>query len=186
MERKYDPLSVEELGRNAARAITNWPAVALPPDKPFEGSGVYAVYYAGVFPAYVKVTGEVPIYVGQAVLTKTKPRPLFERLREHARSIDDARNLDLADFRCRWLVLDTVWINLTEQLLISEHRPLWNWVVAGFGNHNQGRTRNTQERSWWDTLHPGRKWALNQRTNVASVGDITAAIHDHLRGQHSM
>lgn len=178
-ERKYDPLSVEELGRNAARAITKWAPVALPPDR-FKGEGVYALYYRGAFPAYAGM-GDEPIYVGQAVYAAKKPRPLHQRLGEHMRSIRDALNLDLADFQCRWLVLDPIWINLSERLLISEHQPVWNVVVAGFGNHNQGGTRRNQERSWWDTLHPGRRWASEQKPNNTSEAEIEQAVAVHIR-----
>ena len=177
--RAYNPLSVDELGRNAARAVTNWTPVELAPDDPFSGIGVYTIYYAGPFPAYTGMATDEPIYVGQAVLTKTAPRPLHKRLMEHAKSIRDAENLDLADFRCRWLVLETVWINLTEQVLIAEHKPIWNQVVAGFGNHDQGRTRSTQERSWWDTLHPGRKWAAAQKPNKSGETTILREIAAH-------
>ena len=44
---------------------------------------------------------------------------LCKRLKEHADSIRSARNLDLKDFRCRWLVVDEVFIPLAESLLIS-------------------------------------------------------------------
>ena len=139
--RSYNPLSVNELGRNAARAITKWPAVELPPDELIEGAGVYAVYYCGTFASYEHMGEDEPIYVGQAVQTKTTPRPLRQRLSEHAKSIEDAGNLDLQDFRCRWVVLDPVWIGMTEHILIDEYRPIWNEIVAGFGNHDQGSTR---------------------------------------------
>ena len=177
--REYNPLSVEELGRNAARAVMDYPPVELPPDNLFNGSGVYTLHYAGNFPAYIGMGDEKTIYVGQAVLTKTKPRPLHQRLSEHAKSIERSENLDLRDFRCRWLVLDPVWIGMTEQVLISEYRPLWNIVVAGFGNHHQGTTRYTQQRSRWDTLHPGRSWAANQRDNKDSTAAILEDVAAH-------
>ena len=53
-----------------------------------------------------------PIYVGKAVPAGArkggfglglKPgRDLYKRLREHAESVEQAENLDLADFRCRF------------------------------------------------------------------------------------
>ena len=37
---------------------------------------------------------------------------------------------------CVWLVLDPVWIGLTEQVLIAVYRPIWNSVVDGLlGTH---------------------------------------------------
>ena len=146
----------------------------------FEGEGVYAIYYSGPFPAYAGMDREQPIYVGQAVITKTAARPLHQRLGEHANSIREAENLDLDDFRCRWLVLDSVWINLTEQLLIAEHRPVWNLVVLGFGSHGQGGNRETQKRSRWDTLHPGRPWADRvKHDNDLSADDLRREIAAH-------
>lgn len=35
--------------------------------------------------------------------------------------------------------------------------------LEGFGLHDPGSGRREGERSWWDTLHPGRRWAEKQR-----------------------
>lgn len=175
--RAYNPLSVDELGRNAARALMDYPAVALAPEESFDGAGVYTVYYHGPFPAYAGMNDEEPIYVGKADFTKSHPRrPLHNRLTEHAASVQDAENLTLSDFRCRWLVLEAVWIGLTEQVLIEQYRPVWNAAVAGFGNHHQGGTRRNQQRSRWDTVHPGRHWAISFKPNRDSVDAILAAV----------
>lgn len=182
--RFYDPLTVEELGRNAARAIQRWPAVELPPDELTEGAGVYALYYAGPLAAYADMGEDEPIYVGQAVRTKSSPRPLRSRIGDHAQSIESAENLDLADFRCRWVVLDPVWIGMTERTLIDEYRPVWNVVVTGFGSHHQGGTRTTQHRSRWDTLHRGRAWAEPMRDGLDSVEAVLAMIASH-RGRET-
>ena len=61
-----DPLSVDELGRNAARALMEYPADALPPSEAFDGAGVYTLHYNGAFPAYAAIGLDVPIYVGKA------------------------------------------------------------------------------------------------------------------------
>lgn len=185
--REYDPLSVDELGRNAVRALMGYPADELPPD-PFSGAGVYTIHYFGAFDAYANV-GDAPIYVGKADMPGKRQgtrsgrsaRVLHRRLTEHSRSIDSADNLTLTEFGCRWLVLDPVWIGLTEQLLIAEYRPLWNVVVDGFGHHDQGRSRRAQERSRWDTLHPGRQWASHQRPNADTVAAIKKAVGEHLQ-----
>ena len=177
--RVYDPLSVDELGRNAARAVTRWPAVALPPDELTEGAGVYALYYSGSFAAYEGMGEDEPIYVGQAVHTKAKPRPLRQRIGEHAQSIDSAENLDLADFRCRWVVLDPVWIGMTERVLIDEHRPIWNDVLKGFGIHAPGGGRKGQARSLWDTLHPGRGMAARLPPRMESADDLMELVAAH-------
>lgn len=153
-----------------------YPAVPLPP-KDAVGSGIYTIHYHGNFHAY-KDLADVPIYVGQT-------RNLRLRLAEHTRSVKQAENLNLRDFSCRWLVLEQVWIGLTEQTLIDEYRPLWN-AIRGFGNHDQGSTRHTQQRSQWDTLHSGRPWASNQQDLDGGVDGVLAAIRRHLEeGSHA-
>ena len=177
--RSYNPLSVDELGRNAARAIRRWEAAELPPDELTEEAGVYALYYSGPFPAYGGMDEEEPIYVGQAVHTKTKPRPLRQRLAEHAQSIESAENLDLQDFRCRWVVLDPVWIGMTERILIDQYRPVWNDVLKGFGIHAPGSGRGNQARSRWDTLHPERDMAANLPPREESAAELMELIAEH-------
>ena len=183
--RAYNPLSVDELGRNAARALMEYPADILPPSEAFDGAGVYTLHYLGTFSAYDGLGEHTPIYVGKAdppgrrqgrVQTASPTTALYRRLLRHAESIEAAYNLDLSDFRCRWLVLDPVWISLTEQVLISEYQPIWNAVVDGFGNNNPGQTRWNQRRSQWDTLHPGREWAFNLQDRGETDAEVLAAI----------
>ncbi len=64
---------------------------------------------------------------------------LWNRLRDHAVSIEQARNLDIEDFMCRFLVVDDLWIGLGESLLISKFALVWNTFVDGFGNHDSGK-----------------------------------------------
>ena len=53
--------------------LENTPVYALPSSEPFEGPGVYALYYTGDFPYYTKIAAAnqsahvQPIYVGKAV-----------------------------------------------------------------------------------------------------------------------
>ena len=185
--RAYNPLSVDELGRNAARALMEYPAVALPPSGSFDGAGVYTLHYTGAFPAYAAIGTDVPIYVGKADppgrrqgRTQASTPVLHRRLQEHADSIEAASNLDLSDFSCRWLVLDPVWIGLTEQVLIAQYQPIWNVVVDGFGNHDPGAGRRNQRRSRWDTLHPGRASASRLPPRSETTSEIIAAIQAHL------
>lgn len=148
----------------------------------FSGAGVYALYYSGDFPLYLPISEEnrnlycsVPIYVGKAVPDGARkggigPKGksnyvLFKRLVEHLNSIDAATNLKTEDFQCRYLVADDIWIPLAETLLIERFSPLWNKVLDGFGNHTPGVGRFNQQRSHWDTIHPGRSWALRCRVN---------------------
>lgn len=187
--REYDPLTLEELGRNAARALMGYPTDSLPPSESFNGAGVYTLHYGGNFAAYEGM-GDAPIYVGKAdppggrkgAATAIRPNTaLHQRLTQHARSIEATQNLDLADFACRWLILDPVWIRLTEQVLIAEYQPLWNFAVDGFGNNDPGRGRWNQRRSQWDTLHPGREWAFNLQDRTETDKEILATIADHRR-----
>ena len=184
--RAYNPLSVEELGRNAARALMDYTADSLPPSVTFAGAGVYTVHYMGNSSPYDKIERNAPIYVGKAdppgrrqgrtISTNSTTSVLSRRLQGHAESIEAATNLELPDFRCRWLVLDPVWIGLTEQVLISTYQPIWNVVVDGFGNHDPGAGRRNQRRSRWDTLHPGRDWAFNLQDRGETAEEIMAAI----------
>lgn len=186
--RTYDPLSVDELGKNAARALREHPSVSLPPD-PFDGAGVYTLHYAGAFQPYSGMDDVAEaIYVGKASppggrqgrdASASPGKTLHARLSKHARSIDAVQNLDLADFRCRWLVLDPVWTGLTEQVLITEYRPIWNVVVAGFGINAPGRGRGRQTRSQWDTVHPGRPEVAALPDREETVDEILESIAAH-------
>ena len=166
----------------------SYPPAALPPDTAFDGAGVYTLHYLGRFPAYAGMPDNEPIYVGKANpaggrqgrKAGAKPkRELLQRLAKHARSISAVENLDLEDFRCRWLVLDPVWIGLTEQVLIAEARPLWNIVVDGFGINAPGQGRRNQARSQWDTLHPGRPEVAALPDRDESAESILEAVAAH-------
>jgi hypothetical protein len=171
----FNPLDKKNLGESVAEAVLQQPVVPLPPGKPFIGAGVYAIYYEGDFPEYQGIVefnrdGRYgwPIYVGKAVpagarkggygLGADPGQALFNRLVEHASTIEQADNLSLTDFRCRFLVVDDIWIPLAESLLIEMFSPLWNKKLDGFGNHDPGKGRYNQKRSPWDVLHPGRAW----------------------------
>jgi hypothetical protein len=118
--------------------------------------------------------------VGRARLTGSSgARPLFNRLRQHARSIEVAGNLHIEDFSCRFLVLHPVWVSTVEDLLIEHFDTLWNGVIKGFGVHDPGGKRHEGELPLWDTIHPGRSHAktmLEKGAKAQSVDDIAAAI----------
>lgn len=171
----FNPLDKRNLGESVADALLATDVHSLPP-APFQGAGIYAIYYTGPFPVYGEVAKANreerfgwPIYVGKAIpagarkggfgLGAEAGLALYHRLAEHAASIEQASNLELADFRCRFLVVEDIWIPLGESLLIEMFQPLWNRSIDGFGNHDPGKGRYNQRRSQWDTLHPGRAWA---------------------------
>lgn len=105
---------------------------------------------------------------------------LFNRLHEHAESIEQATNLKLADFSCRYLVVDDIWIPLGEAMMISKFVPVWNRVVDGYGNHDPGKGRYQQQRSPWDVIHPGRGWAAKCAECNRSEKDLLEALRLHL------
>lgn len=66
----YDPLDYGNLARSVVQALLGGPDVALSPPEPFEGAGVYAIYYHGDFGGYLpraSATTLPPNYVGKAV-----------------------------------------------------------------------------------------------------------------------
>lgn len=171
----YNPLDKQNLGASVAEALLAKQAEPLGGLTPFKGAGVYALYYQGDFRAYKRYSTfhddhGIPIYVGKAVPAGARKGEiglgldpgtvLYRRLKEHADSIRDVNNLRIEDFSCRFLVVDDIWIPLGEALLIAKYSPLWNSLIDGFGNHDPGKGRYQGLRPRWDTLHPGRVWAL--------------------------
>jgi Eco29kI restriction endonuclease len=184
----FNPLDKKNLGASVAEAMLEQTAHPLGELKLFYGVGLYAIYYSGDFPPYSPLSQrnrnglfEAPIYVGKAVpkgarkgggVGEVRSRALYDRLREHAESVLLASNLELADFHCRFLVVDDIWIPLGESLLIAKFAPLWNAVIDGFGNHDPGSGRYNGLRPRWDVLHPGRAWADKCRVRHESQEQI--------------
>lgn len=192
----YNPLDKENLGSSVASALLMQPLHPLAELPRFHGAGVYAIYYHGKFAAYadirsVKGGPEVPIYVGKAVpagarkgdvgLNDVPGEVLYKRLKEHAESIRAAANLRIEDFSCRYLVVDDIWIPLGEALVIARFSPLWNNLIDGFGNHDPGKGRYAGLRPRWDTLHPGRKWAMKCQERTETMGQIEREVIAHLK-----
>ena len=167
MAKAYDPLDYDNLARSVVTALLELDSTTLPPTKKFSGSGVYALYYTGTLPFYSHISSSdlhQPIYVGKAVPTGTRKggrqvdpessAELYQRLHDHAKSIEQAKNLDLLEFQARYLVVEPVWITLAERFLIDHFRPVWNTAIDGFGNHDPGRGRHAMRRPRWDIVHP--------------------------------
>lgn len=169
------------------------PVHILPPPERFLGGGVYALYYKGGFTPYAtivqrnQVTCELPIYVGKAVppgwrtarINISESSDLYRRLGEHARSITQVSNLEVTDFRCRFMILGDIAADLVvpvEARLIREYKPLWNMVVDGFGNHDPGKGRYNQANSEWDIMHPGRTWADRLTGEAASIESVAGKV----------
>ena len=192
-EPPFNPLGKKNLGESVAQELLNRPINFLPPEQEFIGAGIYAIYYIGDYPIYKVISQQnandsfsSPIYVGKAVpkgarkgglgLDYPHGMVLYERLWEHAKSIKQVDNLDLKDFRCRYLVVDDIWIPLAESLLIEMFSPIWNIILDGFGNHDPGKGRYQQQRSAWDVLHPGRAFADKLVDNNKTEKQITDVI----------
>jgi hypothetical protein len=196
----FNPLEKRNLGESVARALLEKRVVTLANLQLFSGAGIYAIYYSGKFKPYASIAERnrknsysQPIYVGKAVPAGARKggfglginpgNVLFNRLKEHAESISAATNLEKGDFACRYLVTDDIWIPLGEALLIEKFSPLWNRLIDGFGNHDPGSGRYEQQRSSWDTLHPGRPWAAKLRPASKDERQLVQVISDFLKGK---
>ncbi|MEY2880635.1 MAG: eco29kIR domain protein [Verrucomicrobiota bacterium] len=188
----FNPLDKTNLGKSVVDALMATSAVPLGGMEKFSGAGVYALYYSGDFAPYGplaqlnRASPSQPIYIGKAVPKggrkglqtddSQESTALWERLAEHAASVEAGAGLALKDFSCRVLVLDDIWIGLGESLLIQRFNPLWNQVVEGFGNHDPGKGRRKGKRPVWDELHPGRAWALRCKPAALSGTEIEALV----------
>lgn len=192
----YNPLDKANLGSSVASALLMQPLHPLMELPRFHGAGVYAIYYHGKFAAYAGIRSamggrEIPIYVGKAVpagarkgdvgLNDEPGEVLYKRLKEHAESIRATGNLRVEDFTCRFLVVDDIWIPLGEALVIARFSPLWNNLIDGFGNHDPGKGRYAGLRPRWDTLHPGRKWAMKCQERTETMEQIEREVITHLK-----
>lgn len=199
----FNPLDKQNLGASVAQALLGRKARPLGDLPLFAGAGIYALYYRGTHGAYVALSAanpandpQAPIYVGKAIppggrkgsaLTETAATTaLWRRLKEHAESIQCAEDLDLKDFVCRSLVVDDIWIPLGEALLIAKFSPIWNQTVDGFGNHDPGKGRYNGMRSRWDTLHPGRPWALRCQPRPETAEQIMGEVKARLVQEPSL
>jgi len=197
IDRPYNPLEKKRLADSIIREMLHHDAESLPPADIFPGSGIYAIYYRGDLPLYEPLSRananrwRFPIYVGKATppggrkgthFSEEAPltASVYRRLQEHADSIKQTKDLSIGDFRCRHLFVDDIWIPLAESLLIDLTQPVWNCVLDGFGNHPVGKGRGRGRRSTWDTLHPGRKWALRLAANPCSSSELAKRVTEHL------
>lgn len=196
----FNPLDTKNLAIAVTKALLQKRSHPLGELSPFRGAGIYAIYYSGTFPTYRPIAAENreraypkwPIYVGKATppggrkgvfdSAATNNTALFGRLREHARSITEADNLEVGDFSCRFLVVQDLWIPLAEGLMISHFAPVWNRLVDGFGNHTPGSGRYLGLRPRWDVLHPGRTWAERCQPRRETEADIHREVITYLEG----
>ena len=157
---------------------------------PFYGSGVYAIYYHGKsHGVYNPLSGtETPIYVGKADPAKTyaetvedQGQALYSRLKEHAKNIGKT-DLDLGDFRYRAAAIQSGMQAAVEDFMIRLFQPIWNKEIKicfGLGKHGDSSETRKNKRSPWDTMHPGRKWAVATETDQMARSEIEAKIRSH-------
>lgn len=194
MNKPYNPLEKGALAESIAHAILKSPVRPLSDTSALTGAGVYIIYYMGSLDCYAPVASKTdpdglgqPIYIGKAIPkggrkgglsedAAAKGTALRDRLGQHFSSVSEANNLNAEDFNYRCLVVDEIWIPLGENMLIEQHKPIWNRVIDGFGNKDPGQRRKDQHRSPWDVIHPGRKFAdklgVNPRTAAELVADL--------------
>ena len=179
----FDPSDPKVIGELIGRTMLEQPRHPMTELARFYGSGVYAIYYKGDFPAYKAISGtERPIYIGKADpanpdagTAEEQEERLSRRLRDHVKSIRAVEEysrennipgqLKLADFDCRYLVVKSAWQKTAEEYLINSFKPIWNnemKICYGFGKHGDSSDTRSNTRSPWDTLHPGRRWALGE------------------------
>lgn len=197
----YNPLDKLNLGRSIEfELLTREPGPLSSVDH-IPGAGVYVIYYSGSLPIYAPIaegnkggTFSRPIYVGKAIPKGGRKgglrrdfsptgNALASRLRQHAASIDEAINLNLADFSLRHLVVDDIWIPLGENMLIETFQPTWNRAIDGFGNKDPGRRRANQYKSPWDVLHPGRRFADKLGDGGMTTEFLEQRVADYLAGR---
>lgn len=186
-----------EVIKDTIRFFNGTPVHVIPPPERFIGVGVYALYYIGRNPYYGKLYEQnrtsfsQPIYVGKAVprgwrqaRSQDAANELYSRLNEHFRSISQARNLSVEDFRCRFMILEDSaadMIGTVEASLIRHYKPIWNNSVDGFGNHTPGNGRFMQAKSDWDVIHPGREWAKKCQGQSSTKEEVEQKVIDYFK-----
>ncbi|MCQ0990558.1 Eco29kI family restriction endonuclease [Jiella marina] len=186
----FDPAEPTLIGNFVALALVAQDRKPLKDLGKFYGSGVYAIYYTGTESLYAPIAGtETPIYVGKAD-PQGNPKTaidqgtkLADRLNEHRRNINKVSGIDLADFEYRALAVQTGYQAAAESHLIRMFQPIWNnetGILFGLGKHGDAATTRSNNRSPFDTMHPGRAWAAGNPA-AKTVEAITEEVEAHFR-----
>lgn len=184
----FDPAEPSLIGNFVALALVAQDRKALGGLGRFYGSGVYAIYYTGNHQLYAPISGsESPIYVGKADPNgnpKTaidQGTKLADRLKEHSKNIDRVQGIEIKDFECRALAVQTGYQAAAESHLIRMFQPIWNnetGILYGLGKHGDAATTRANNKSPFDTVHPGRRWAADNPENQ-TVAEIEAKVFRH-------
>ncbi|HTB23697.1 MAG TPA: Eco29kI family restriction endonuclease [bacterium] len=194
----FDPTDSVAASFVIATAMFAMPRRPLADLESVTGSGIYALFYRGSYPAYAGIKGkDTPIYIGSAAPAHRQAKnpeaqgpALHSRLSTHRKNIlavenhhkADSHNLRVADFEYRLLVIKSGWEKSSEDFLIEFFKPVWNnesKVCYGIGKHGDSSKTRDNTRSPWDTLHPGRKWALDAKPG-RTAAQIVEAVRAHL------
>ena len=195
--RPFNPLDTPAIAQSLGREALSRSPVPISDLSPFPGAGVYLIYYAGDFSAYLPLRESNrerltwPIYVGKADISGARKgdldgpigEPLYRRIKQHRESLVQVTNLDESDFFVRYLVVEPLFIPLGETLLISRFLPVWNRLIDGFGNHDPGKGRHSGMRPRWDVLHPGRPWADRLQPRPETAAAIAQDALEYLRAR---
>ncbi len=140
---KFNSATFGGVVAEALHFFSSSPAYPLPLKSPFNGGGVYGLYYTGGFEPYLGLSRQnkgnlnTPIYIGKAVpkgwrtsrnhTVADEDRPLYRRLNEHAKNLMLATStLKLADFHCRFMVLSGPMCEFRRKLDTDSSR---SWTV---------------------------------------------------------
>ncbi|GAA4603547.1 hypothetical protein BJY16_004657 [Actinoplanes octamycinicus] len=182
----FNPLDLRNLVRSVERELESVPPVPLDAEVFSDDDGLFALYYTGKHPLYRPISSPqcvTPIYLGSVRVARSPSvvsrSGLRVRAAAHRRSIEQCSDLKTADFRVRALPTVAMFIPEAEGLMRSRHRPVWNAVVTGFGNHPGGTGRLGAPRSDWDELHPGRQWAAPMASSRRTAGELREAVERH-------
>lgn len=186
----FDPAEPRLVGHFVALALISQDRMRLDAIEPFYGAGVYAIYYTGRAKLYEPISGtETPIYVGKAdppvgaTSVLQQQTKLYGRLNEHRKNIDKVAGIELADFECRALAVQSGYQAAAESHLINLFWPIWNnetRILFGLGKHGDAATTRANNKSPWDTIHPGRAWAAGN-PEAKSKDAIVAEVAEHFR-----
>lgn len=128
------------------------------------------------------------VYVGKtdpdnpyAETSEAQGMALCKRLREHSKNIGKTQ-LSLADFQYRAAPIQSGMQAAVEGFLIAFFKPIWNKEIGicfGLGKHGDKAGTRQNKRSPWDTMHPGRKWALATKEDQFPRKEIEEGIREH-------
>ena len=108
---------------------------------------------------------------------------LAGRLKDHRKNTAKAASsLRIDDFEARVLVVQSGWERAAEDYLILLFRPIWNSevkILYGLGKHGDDPTTRANRRSPWDSLHPGRAWAVETKEDARDRERIETDVRAH-------